>query len=118
MKDPQQTATKFVERIEVAGDQLVSKINELIRDVNARRVVIKDQRGHELLTLPLNVSVVAGGVLTLASPVLAAVGALAALAARVHLEVERVDGPAASDDASADDGDVDAEGGEDPATNI
>ena len=88
MKSPQR-AKPIVEKIEVAGDQLVTKVNELLQDINARRVVIKDQRGQELLSLPLNVSVVAGGLLSLASPVLAAVGALAALVARVHLEVER-----------------------------
>ena len=113
MKDPQQSANQFVEKIEIAGDQLVSKINELISDVNARRVIIKDQRGRELLALPLNVSVVAGGVLTLASPVLAAVGALAALAARVHLEVERVDD---SDQEEANDEDSDDT--VDPSVNI
>lgn len=90
MKTPQRTKP-FVEKFEVAGDQLVAKLNELLQDINARRVVIKDHRGQELLSLPLNVSVVAGGLLSVASPVLAAVGALAALVARVHLEVERTD---------------------------
>lgn len=97
MKAPQRTKP-FVDKIEVAGDQLVAKLNELLHDINARRVVIKDQRGQELLSLPLNVSVVAGGLLSVASPVLAAVGALAALVARVHLEVERTDAPEAHAD--------------------
>lgn len=80
---------QFVEKIEVAGDQLLGQLNVLVRDLNARRVVIKDQHGRELISLPLNVSIAAGGLATLASPMLAAVGALAALVARVQLEVER-----------------------------
>lgn len=107
MKTPQRTRP-FVEKFEVAGDQLVAKLNELLQDINARRVVIKDQRGQELLSLPLNVTVVAGGLLSVASPVLAAVGALAALVARVHLEVERTDSPVptATDQPTSTVGDV------------
>lgn len=129
MKTPQRT-NPFVERIEVAGDQLVAKLNELLHDINARRVVIKDQRGQELLSLPLNVSVVAGGLLSVASPVLAAVGALAALVARVHLEVERTDVPGfdadapggdaagTAEDAAAAEATTTADDEQDPSANI
>lgn len=84
---------KFTEQIEVAGEQLVGKINELMKEGNARRVVIKDQDGKELVTVPLNLGVAAGGLVALAAPGLAAVGALAALVTKVKLEVER-SGPA------------------------
>lgn len=82
-------AKRFTERVEVAGDQLVSKVNELVKEGNAKRVVIRDHDGKELLSLPLNIGVAAGGLVTLAAPGLAALGALAALVAKVTLEIER-----------------------------
>lgn len=77
----------LVQQIEVAGDELVSRIKDLVKDGKSKRVVIKSAEGHELLTLPLNVGVVGGGVMALAAPLLAAVGAIAALVSRVTLEV-------------------------------
>lgn len=82
-------AKTFIEDIEVAGDQLVSKIKELFDDASAKRVAIKDQNGRELLALPLTVGAVAGGVLVVAAPMIAAIGALAGFFAKLHLEVER-----------------------------
>lgn len=84
---------KFTEQFEVAGEELVTKVKELMADSSARKVVIKNDTGKELLTVPLNVGVAAGGLAVLAAPVLAAVGALAALATHVRLEVVRDDEP-------------------------
>ncbi|MCH8626842.1 DUF4342 domain-containing protein [Arsenicicoccus piscis] len=99
-QDTQDTRKSFTERIEVAGDQLVSTVNQLVKDGNARRVIVRDQHGKELMSIPLNLGVVGGGLVTLAAPGLAAVGALAALVAKVQLDIERVpdagDVPAAS----------------------
>jgi hypothetical protein len=79
----------WVDEIEVAGSQLVERIRELIGEGNARRVIIRSKDGHELLAMPLTVGVVGGGILTLAAPIWAAVGALAALVTQVKLEVIR-----------------------------
>ncbi len=78
---------KLVQQIEVAGDELVGRIKELVKDGQSKRVVIRSAEGQELLTVPLNIGVVGGGVMALAAPLLAAVGAIAALVSRVTLEV-------------------------------
>lgn len=86
---------EIVEQIEVAGDQLVSKVKELVAEGSAKRIVLRSSEGKELFSLPLNVGVAAGGVVTLAAPLLAAIGAVAALVTKVQLEIVRIDhGPA------------------------
>ena len=63
----------------------LKKIKELIDEGNVRKIIIKDKYGKELMTFPLTIGVV-GAVL---APVLAAVGALAALIGECTLSVER-----------------------------
>lgn len=79
----------WVEEVEVAGSGLVERVEALLQENSAKRVFIKTQDGKELLSVPLTLGVVAGGILTLAAPLLAALGALAALVSRVKLEVVR-----------------------------
>lgn len=73
------------EYFEVKGEQLLNKIKELIKEGNVRKITIKDKSGKELMSFPLTVGVV-GAVL---APVLAAVGALAALVGDCTIAVER-----------------------------
>ena len=73
------------ETIKVEGAQLVDKVKELIEEGNVRRIVIK-QGDRTIAELPLAVGVV-GAVF---APILAAVGAIAALATDCKIEVERV----------------------------
>jgi len=79
----------WVDEIEVAGNQLIERIKDLIAEGNARRVIVKSKEGKELFSMPLTVGVVGGGIFTLAAPVWAAIGAFAALATQVKLEVIR-----------------------------
>lgn len=81
----------WVEEIEVAGSELVGRVKELIGEGNVRRLIIKNSDGDLLLEVPLTGGVVVGGVITIVTPVLAALGALAALLVRVKVEVVRVD---------------------------
>lgn len=84
----------WVEEVEVAGDQLVDRVKELVRESSTKRAIIKTQDGKELMSVPLTFGVVAGGILTLGAPLLAALGAVAALVSKVKLEVVREeDGP-------------------------
>lgn len=82
---------RYWEEIEVEGRQLIDRVKELIQEGNVRRLIIKDEEGKYLLEIPLTVGVVAGSILALAAPVMAALGALAALVARVKIEVQRED---------------------------
>ena len=69
----------------VKGEELMHKVRTIIHEGNVRRIIIKDDKGEPFIEIPLTVGVV--GALFL--PVLAAVGALAALASNFTLEVVR-----------------------------
>jgi len=73
------------EEFKVSGSELVDKIKQLLHEGNIRRIVIR-QDGNTVIELPLTVAAV-GVVLV---PVLAAVGAFAALATNCSIIVERI----------------------------
>ena len=73
------------ESFRVSGEELLNKIKELIAEGNVRKVTISNKEGREVMSFPLTIGVV-GAVL---APVLAAVGALAALIGECTLSVER-----------------------------
>ena len=81
----------WTENIEIAGSELVGRTKELIAEGNVRRLIIRDQDDEKLLEVPLTTGVAVGGALTLLAPVLAALGAMAALLARVKVEVVRTE---------------------------
>jgi len=81
----------WVEEIEVAGSELVGRIKELIAEGNVRRLIIKRPDGKLLIEIPLTAGVMVGGVVTIVAPVLAALGAMAALLVRVKVQVEHVE---------------------------
>ena len=89
MSEQESNKRTFVEQIEVTGNELVERVKSLVEESNTRRVIIRDNDGNELLSAPLTFGVVAGGLITVAAPLLAALGALAALVTRVKLEVIR-----------------------------
>lgn len=73
------------ESFSINGEQLLKKIKELIAEGNIRKITILDKSGKEILSFPLTLGVV--GALLL--PVLAAVGAVAALVTECTIAVER-----------------------------
>jgi hypothetical protein len=86
---PKPDEKTWVEEIQVQGGELVGKVQELLRDATATRVTICKPNGEELVSLPLTVGVLAGGLLTLAAPKLAAIAAIGGLIAQLRLRVER-----------------------------
>ena len=74
----------YKESFRVAADQLVDAVKRVIHEGNVRRVIIK-QDGRTVVEFPLTVGVVG----TVFAPMLAAVGALAAVLTECTLEVER-----------------------------
>lgn len=66
---------EFTKEFKISGEKLVKKVKELIKEGNARKIIIKDEKGKSIMEIPLTV----GAVGVLLAPVLAAVGALAAL---------------------------------------
>jgi hypothetical protein len=78
------------ETFTVDGNQLVDKIKELIHQGNIRRVRLL-HKGRPLIDVPLTVGVPVAAAAVLAAPVLAALGAIAALVTECTIEVERVE---------------------------
>jgi hypothetical protein len=73
------------ESFRVEGGDLLDRVNKIIAQGNARSIVIK-QEGRKIAEFPLTIGVV-GAVF---APVLAAVGALAAVLSKCTIEVERI----------------------------
>ena len=78
---------KASEFFTVNGENLMDKIKELIAEGNVRRITITEKSGKELMSFPLTIGVV-GAVL---APVIAALGALAAVIGECTIAVERED---------------------------
>lgn len=74
-----------MESFKINGEHLLKKVKELIKEGNVRKITIKDKGGKEIVAFPLTFGVV-GAVL---APVLAAVGAIAALITECTITVER-----------------------------
>ena len=83
------TQNEAVEEIKVTGKQLVSKVKELIRHGNIRRITIKSKDGETLASFPLTFGVLG---IVLVAP-LALVAGLAALVTECTILVERVNTP-------------------------
>ena len=77
------------EEFKVQAKDLVEKVHSLVHEGNIRRIIIKDEKGNTFIEIPLTVGVVTA----LAVPVLAGLGAIAALVANFTLGVERTETP-------------------------
>ncbi len=75
----------FFEEVKVLGNELVDQVKVLIHEGNVRRIIIKDEHGRTFVEIPVSVAAV-GAVF---APILAAVGALAAMAAKFTIVVEK-----------------------------
>jgi repressor of nif and glnA expression len=73
------------EEFKVSGEEVVAKIKELIKAGNIRRIILKNEKEETIMEIPLTFAVV--GVVI--APVLAAVGAMAALLTKCVIVVER-----------------------------
>lgn len=69
----------------VTGENLLKKVKGVIKEGNVRRIIIKDKNGKELIQFPLTIGVVG----TILAPILAALGAIAALIKECTITVER-----------------------------
>jgi len=78
------TETKKEEFV-VDGEEVLKKVKELISAGNVRRIIIKDMQDKTLIEIPLTIGVV----IAVLAPVLAAVGALAAIVTKCKIIVEK-----------------------------
>jgi len=77
--------TNKKEEFKVSGEELVEKIKEIIKEGNARRIIIKNEDGKSVVEFPLTI----GAIGALIAPILAAVGAIAALLTKCTIVVEK-----------------------------
>ena len=75
------------ESFHINGENLVKKVKELIAEGNVRKITIYDKYDKELASFPLTFGLI--GVLIM--PMLAAIGAIAALVGECKIMVERED---------------------------
>lgn len=73
------------EKFTVNGDSLLQEVRRLIHEGNVRKITITDKDGKKLIVFPLTIGVVGA----LLAPVLAAIGAVAALMGECTISVER-----------------------------
>ena len=77
--------TNKKEEFKVSGEDISEKIKEIIKEGNARRIIIKNEDGESVAEFPLTM----GAVGALIAPILAAVGAIAALLTKCTIVVEK-----------------------------
>jgi hypothetical protein len=75
------------EEFKLNGAELVDKVKELIHQGNIRRITIKNEKGESLMEIPLTLGIVGAALL----PILAALGAMAALVSRMTIVVEKIE---------------------------
>jgi hypothetical protein len=83
------TVKTFFEEIKVFGHELADKVKALIHEGNVRRIIIKDEHGRTFVEIPVTVAALGA----LFAPVLAAVAALATMAVKFTVVVERTGEP-------------------------
>ncbi len=76
---------KQQKEFKVEGKKVVSKVKELIKEGNVRKITIKDSKGKVIMSIPVTVGVV--GALLL--PPLVVLGALVAMISECTITVER-----------------------------
>jgi hypothetical protein len=73
------------EYFKVSGDELLSKVKEIIKEGNATRIIIKNEKDEIIMEFPLTL----GAIGVVLAPIFAAVGAIAALATHCTIIVEK-----------------------------
>jgi hypothetical protein len=73
------------ESFKVTGDEILEKVKEIVKEGNARKIVIKNEKDEIIMEFPLTIGAI-GAVL---APLFSAVGTLAALATNCTILVEK-----------------------------
>ena len=80
-----------VEAFTVNADEVMAKTKNLLHEGNVRRITLKNQSGKTLVELPLTLGLAGAVVGIIAAPVLVTIALLAAVVAKLHITVERVE---------------------------
>jgi hypothetical protein len=77
------------ESFKVNGDEILSKIKEIIKEGNARKIIIRNDKDETIIEFTLTI----GAIGLALAPIFAAVGTLAALASNCTIVVEKRENP-------------------------
>ena len=78
------------EKFRVSGSEIVEKVKQLIHEGNIRKVRLVHE-DRTIIEIPLSIGAPAAALGIMAAPVLAAIGAFAALVTECTIEVEKVE---------------------------
>jgi hypothetical protein len=73
------------ESFRVTGDELIGKIKDIIKEGNATRIIIKNEKEETIMEFPLTI----GAIGVVLAPIFAAVSTIAALATHCTIVVEK-----------------------------
>lgn len=76
---------KQQQEFKVEGKKVVSKVKQLIKEGNVRKITVKDSKGKVVMSIPVTIGVVGA----LVVPPLVVLGALAAMITECTITVER-----------------------------
>jgi hypothetical protein len=79
------TAKTIVEEFDVKSEELIQKTKKILHEGNLTKLIVENEEGKTLLEIPATVGIV--GVFI--APWLAALGAIAAVATKCKIKVER-----------------------------
>jgi hypothetical protein len=80
----------MTEKYTVSGKDVLEKVKQLIHEGNIRRIRLIHE-GRTIIDIPLSIGAGAAVITIMAAPLLAAVGAFAALVTECTIEVEKID---------------------------
>ena len=88
MEEPKNEEKRtWTEEFKVSGGEIINKVKEIIHEGNVRRIILKDDEGKTFMEIPLTIGVVGA----IFAPLLAAIGAIAALVSDLTIVVEKVE---------------------------
>lgn len=79
----------FTEEIKGTASEIISQVKKLIKEGNARRIIIEDRNGKVLFQSQLTVGLAGTAVLTVLSPIVAAISMFALFMNDIKIIVER-----------------------------
>jgi hypothetical protein len=85
--EEQKTEKTRTEEFKLNGGEIIDKIKEIFHEGNIRRIILKDENGKVFMEIPLTVGIIGAALV----PVLAAIGAIAALVSKLTIVVEKVE---------------------------
>ena len=77
------------ESYQVSGKNLIEKVKEILEDSKVKRIVVKDNKGKVLLSIPVTWGAAGATALVFLAPWLAGLGVIAGIVSRCTVEVER-----------------------------